>query len=51
MAQELVRPGVHGDFNQYPIGKRGDLATKLLWTIDDQGAHFIPEGLQWDSSQ
>jgi hypothetical protein len=34
-----------------PFGTRGDLATKLLWTIDDQGAHFIPEGLQWDSSR
>jgi len=49
--QEFVTPRVHGDFNQYPFGTRGDLATKLLWTIDDFGAHFVPEGLQWDSSR
>jgi hypothetical protein len=49
--QEFVTPRVHGDFNRYPIGTRGDLATKLLWTIDDAGAHFVPEGLQWNSSR
>ncbi len=23
--------------------------TKLLWTVDDEGAHFVPESLPWDS--
>lgn len=49
--KEFVTPRVHGDFNQYPFGARGGLATKLLWTIDDMGAHFVPEGLQWGSSR
>jgi hypothetical protein len=50
--RQFVTPGVHGDFNQYPLGLRGDESTKLLWTIDDQGAHFVPENtLRWDSSR
>jgi len=50
--EEFVTPGVHGDFNDYPFGVRGDERTKLLWTIDDQGAHFVPENtLRWDSSR
>jgi WXG100 family type VII secretion target len=47
----LVTPGVHGDFNQFSIGTRGDFDTKLLWTIDDQGAHFVPEHMLWDSTR
>lgn len=47
----FVTPGVHGDFNQYSIGTRGDFDTKLLWTIDDQGAHFVPEHMLWDSTR
>jgi len=50
--EEFVTPGVHGDFDDYPFGIRGDERTKLLWTIDDQGAHFVPENtLRWDSSR
>jgi len=49
---KFVTPGVHGDFSQYPLGARGDESTKLLWTIDDQGAHFVPENtLRWDSTR
>ena len=47
----FVTPGVHGDFNQYAIGTPGDFKTKLLWTIDDQGAHFVPEDMYWDTTR
>ena len=46
-----MTPGVHDDFNQYTIGTHGDYETKLLWMIDDQGAHFVPEDMFWDSSR
>ncbi len=49
--EEFVTPGVHGDFNQYSVGTPGEQQTKLLWTIDDQGAHFVPERMDWDSSR
>ncbi len=49
--EKFVTPGKHGDFSQYPFGTRGDAKTKLLWTIDDQGAHFVPEKMDWDSSR
>jgi len=49
--QRFVTPGVHGDFNQYSFGTPGDFDTKLLWTIDDQGAHFVPEKMNWDSTR
>lgn len=48
---ELVTPRVLGDFNQNPIGARGDLARRPLKTIDDFGAQFIPERLHWGSSR
>jgi WXG100 family type VII secretion target len=47
----FVTPGVHGDFNQYAVGTPGDFKTKLLWTIDDQGAHFVPEDMYWDTTR
>lgn len=47
----FVTPGVHGDFNRFPLGTHGDFETKLLWTIDDQGAHFVPEDMVWDSTR
>ncbi|MFZ2486846.1 MAG: hypothetical protein WAZ19_01890 [Anaerolineae bacterium] len=49
--KEFVTPRIHGDFNQYNLGVVGDKSTKLLWTIDDKGAHFIPEVFEWNSSR
>ena len=49
--EEFVTPGVHGDFNQYRFGTRGEAETKLLWTIDDQGAHLVRERMPWDSTR
>jgi hypothetical protein len=46
-----------GNINSLPIGARGDKATKLLWTIDDEGANFIleqqtlPGGQPWGSGR
>jgi hypothetical protein len=49
--EEFVTPGVHGEFTQYQLGTRGNPDTKLLWAIDDQGAHFVPERMDWDSTR
>jgi hypothetical protein len=49
--EQFVTIGVHGDFNSLPLGTPGDASTKLLWTIDDKGGHFVPETMPWDSSR
>lgn len=38
-------------FDLLPTGLLGDPATKLLWTIDDEGCHFIREDQPWDSAR
>jgi type III secretion translocon protein HrpF len=47
----FVTVGKHGDLNALPIGVHGDDSTKLLWTVDKEGAHFVPETKPWDSSR
>ena len=47
-----------GDINTLPAGQPsdpatgfwGDSSTKLLWTIDEQGAQFVVEDTPWPSS-
>jgi len=40
-----------GDINKFPLGTVGEKSTKLLWTIDDKGAHFALEDQPWDSTR
>ena len=50
--EQFVTPNIHGDFTQYEFGIRGDAKTKLLWTIDEHGAHFVPEyGVEWPGTR
>ena len=46
-----MTPGKHGDMSVFTEGTHGDPQTKLLWTIDDEGAHFVKEEMPWDSSR
>jgi hypothetical protein len=50
-ADGFVTVGKHGDLNALPNGVHGDNGTKLLWTVDKEGAHFVPETKTWDSSR
>ncbi len=47
----LVTLGKGGNFNSLPLGTKGDLGTRLLWTIDERGVNFIPEQTPWETSR